>query len=194
MNLLQSENINELITALVKAKLEFAPIRFDERGARNEYASLGSLLESIKIPLLKNGLDLSQEEMSENDKYYLFTKLTHISGQWKGVIAPLIIDPNQKGINLNQQYGAALTYARRYSLSSFLGLYADSIDIDKENVSSANLRANGDKHNLVGVSQLEYLKKLEPEVQEIVLNFNKVSRLEELTMQQFENFKTKFEK
>jgi hypothetical protein len=59
----------------------------------------------------------------------LTTRVMHVTGQWiqDTLIMPL---PEMRGaVNVSQQYGAALTYARRYALTSMLGIVADE-DVD----------------------------------------------------------------
>lgn len=130
----QSDDIKELITALVAAKKEFKPLRFDKAGNRGmKYASIAAINEATKDALLKHGLTLDQFEIYDQaiDKTILKTILTHVSGQWRANHALLIAEKSQAIANANQAYGAAISYARRYSLASMLNLAADENDVDE---------------------------------------------------------------
>lgn len=50
-------------------------------------------------------------------------------GEWSGWLAPIpILAGSGNGANAMQQFGASLTYARRYSLQTALGMAADDTD------------------------------------------------------------------
>ena len=139
INRIQSSQVNELIVALIKAKLEFKPLVFDKKGNRNKYASLGAIKDATEKPLLKNGITLDQYEVKEvGHEVILVSILTHISGQWRASTSPIISDPNSKSIqDTNQRHGAALTYTTRYAARTILGLYADEDDLDNYDHSSS---------------------------------------------------------
>jgi hypothetical protein len=95
-------------------------------GARYEfeYADLAQVIDAIKKPLADNSLCYIQPLVQDgNGKYQLHTKLMHSSGQWLESVTPLLV---QEGGS--QAFGGALTFMRRYSLTSLLGVAADSDD------------------------------------------------------------------
>lgn len=120
-----SEQINELVMALIGARAKFGVVRKDAKGQigqnRNyKYADLNSIIDATTDALLTNGLIVSQPIEAETSS--LVTKLMHVSGQWIESRHPL---PKYER---PQDFGSALTYARRYSLQALLCLSADDDD------------------------------------------------------------------
>lgn len=127
-NRMQSESISELGKALVKAQAMMSPAIKDARNPflNTRYASLNAVLEACREPLLTNGLAIVQSpapapEYLGSNFIGLETKLLHAeSGQW---IASLAVIPLVKPDP--QAMGAAISYARRYSLSAMLGIVSE---------------------------------------------------------------------
>ena len=120
-----SDTIAELAKALCKFQGEVTqPVKNKVNpGFHYKYADLTSILQAIQKPLLENGLSISQPMIETDGKTILETVLFHISGEWlrgEMLLHPVKDDP--------QAQGSALTYARRYSLSSILGISADDDD------------------------------------------------------------------
>ena len=118
----KSENIAELAVALSKFQGEMETVGFDANNPffKSKYATLAQLVDCSRKLLSKHGLSVSQ--MLEGDGE-VETILMHNSGQWissKVKITPAKIDP--------QGIGSAITYARRYSYASALGLVSDDDD------------------------------------------------------------------
>jgi len=123
---MQSTEINELAKALVSAQAEFSAV---PKGSVNpffksKYAALPDVVASAGPVLAKHGLAVSQH-ITTNDQGadMLITYVLHSSGQFiaHGMILHLPkSDP--------QGQGSAVTYARRYSYMSALGLVADEDD------------------------------------------------------------------
>lgn len=86
----------------------------------SKYAGLSEIMETVKEPLNKNGLCLLQIL----DGSEIVTRLGHISGQW---IEGRIQIPVKEGAK-PQEYGSAVTYCRRYSLSAILGIVSEADD------------------------------------------------------------------
>jgi hypothetical protein len=96
---------------------------------KNRYISLDSLLESVLPALTDVGILLVQEPTHINGEPALRTRLVHIeSGDSLDSTMPLVLAKDDP-----QGQGSAITYARRYSLMSTLGLVADE-DNDGEGV------------------------------------------------------------
>lgn len=90
---------------------------------RSKYADLGAVWEAVKPALQANGFVVVQSPNFEGDIMWLETTLLHVSGErmtGRYPLRPSKQDP--------QGFGSALTYARRYSLSSMLGVVADEDD------------------------------------------------------------------
>lgn len=138
----QSENINELVVSLAKAQSEMQPAIKNRVNPfhKNSYADLGSVYEVSRPVLKENGLYIIQTtEFLPNEgkctiiddkkttvvegKTIMVTILMHSSGQWIKSCVPL--DPVKHD---SQGMGAAITYMRRYSLSTILGIVCDDDD------------------------------------------------------------------
>jgi len=127
MNSLCSEAINELSGAMLKVQAEIVPAIKDRENpfAKARYATLNSVVEASREALLRHGLWLVQYSVPVEVGYLgLVTKLVHAaSGQWQ---ASLMVMPLPKADP--QGYGSALTYARRYSLATLVGLVVEDDD------------------------------------------------------------------
>jgi hypothetical protein len=111
----------ELIKALIKARAEFPPIEKDKTNPhfKMSYASLDSVLDAVTPHLCKNGLAIVQ--IMEKGGI-LKTQLFHESGE------VLTSEYELPDIQDSQKKGAALTYARRYSVCALLSITADEDD------------------------------------------------------------------
>jgi hypothetical protein len=116
-----SESINELASALVAAQGEFSAV---PKGSVNpffksNYAALPEVVATAGPVLAKHGLAISQFIGDDT----LTTYLLHASGQFIAQEMKLHLVKNDP-----QAQGSAVTYARRYSFMSVLGLVADVDD------------------------------------------------------------------
>lgn len=122
--------MKNLIQALVKAQAVIQPA---EKNAVNphfksRYADLDSIMRSIREPLASNGLALTQViSMDEQERMYLTTTLHHVSGEEMNCKV-LVISQRKDA----QGYGSALTYFRRYSITSLLCLVASDEAIEDD--------------------------------------------------------------
>lgn len=90
----------------------------------HKYTDLKSIWESIKEPLGSCGLSVTQlTTVTSSGEVCLETVLMHTNGEWISGTYPLITKDNSP-----QALGSALTYARRYTLTSLLGLYQEDDD------------------------------------------------------------------
>lgn len=138
--------IDKIAAALAKAQAEIQqPKRSREvevSGKTNagkaykykfKYAPLDVVIEAVRKPLTENGLWFIQTlEDSGTGKYRLLTLLLHESGQFIESRAPLLVEGEG-----NQRFASALSYMRRYSLISILGLSAE--DDDDANIADRNV-------------------------------------------------------
>jgi len=121
----QSEQINELAAAIVKAQLALVPAVKDHVNPffKSKYADLPSVWESA-IPFRENGIAITQSPMDAPDEYIVLdTQLTHVSGQWMRSRLKIRVAKNDP-----QGYGSALTYARRYALGCMTGIVTEEDD------------------------------------------------------------------
>jgi len=90
---------------------------------RNRYASLDAILDDVRPILAANNLGISQEPLFLDGKAGVVTRIIHASGESRESTLPLPIkDQTAQGV------GSALTYAKRYAISSILGITADDDD------------------------------------------------------------------
>jgi hypothetical protein len=118
---------NKIAEALCKAQLEFttltksktARIRTKTGGEYTyKYADLSDLIDATRPALAKNGIAMVQVILGDS----LTTMLIHSSGQR---IESFFKIP----VNLSpQEFGSALTYYRRYTMGSILGIAGEEDD------------------------------------------------------------------
>ena len=126
----KSETIKELALALSKAQAEMPPAELNAVNPflKNKYADLGSVIKTAKPVLAKHELAMSQLPISNDAQVGVTTILMHSSGEWIETTMMLHIG-EEKGKTSAQVAGSIISYLRRYSLASILGMYADE-DID----------------------------------------------------------------
>lgn len=124
----KSEQIDQLAIALAAAQGEMRPAMKDADNPyfKSKYADLASVWEACRAPLAKNGLSVSQLTAVIDGVLFLETLLMHKSGQWVSGLYPIRAE-NEKP----QTLGSAITYARRYALSSCVGVSTDDDDGNK---------------------------------------------------------------
>ena len=119
----KSEKINNLTKALHKFQSEVSKIRKDAKNPhfKSNYASLSSILDAV-IPVLSEcGLVIT----SHPHEGSLITTLFHSeSGEFMESSYPL----TARDMSNPQQIGSAISYARRYSVSSILNLNINDDD------------------------------------------------------------------
>lgn len=124
---LQSDNINELISALAKAQGRIVTAKKDKQNPffKSSYADLSSVWDACRSALSDNGIAVIQAVQTHEGRMELVTTLAHASGQWMKShmpVNPVKADP--------QSIGSALTYCRRYALSAMVGVSASEEDDD----------------------------------------------------------------
>lgn len=122
----KSSTIKELAFALSKAQAEMPPAEMNAINPflKNKYADLGSVIKTAKPILAKYGLSVSQLPVSNGEMIGVTTILMHDSGEWIESTLTLSIG-EEKGKSSAQVAGSIISYLRRYSLSSILGMYSD---------------------------------------------------------------------
>jgi hypothetical protein len=120
-----SEQTNEISAALAKAQ---GAINNPGKGAKNphfnsHYADLSGGINAIREGLSANGIAYLQGPRVDGEVLMLDTRLTHSSGQWIECEYPVCKFPAQPQI-----MGSAMTYARRYSLFSLVGIAGEDDD------------------------------------------------------------------
>lgn len=122
----KSDSIVKLAQALAKAQAEMPVVKMNASNPflKNKYADLGAVIETSRPVLGRYGLSVSQFPVSIGERVGVTTILMHESGEWlEDTLTFAITD--SKGLSLAQASGVVISYARRYSWASVLGLYAD---------------------------------------------------------------------
>jgi hypothetical protein len=136
-----SESITQLAGALALAAGAFEPIVRDKhvtvrKKAGGEYqfayAPLESVVQSVRPALAANGLVLLQSVVPGEKCDFIETRVMHASGEFiSNDTAVLVMEDGP------QAYGSAITYARRYGITTLLCLVAD--EDDDGNVAEGNV-------------------------------------------------------
>lgn len=130
---MQSESIGKLAAALAKAQAAMTPVTKNRQvrvtsrrtGGTYEfaYATLDHIIESVREPLTSNGLWFSQLLGFGPEGYVIHTTLLHDSGEW--LASNTVFTQPEADF---QSLGSAITYMRRYTLSSMLGIASEEDD------------------------------------------------------------------
>lgn len=159
-------NRSESIASIAKALAQFQKeVVQPEKSASNphfksKYVPLDNVVKSIADTAPSHGLSYIQTTVTENDKAGVQTLLMHESGEWME-FEPFLLPIGQK--STPQAVGSAITYARRYTLSSIFGIASETDDDGntasdnaKNNPASAPVMANKDQIGTLGklVTQL----------------------------------------
>ena len=114
--------MSELAKALIGFHKDVDKIEKNARANYGKFADLANVLSTVTPALLKNDLVLTQTFLANS----LVTTLRHVSGEEISSVCDLILS---EGRNKTQEWGKAVTYQRRYSICSILGIVAD-MDMD----------------------------------------------------------------
>ncbi len=124
----RSEEIKDLIAALVKAQADIKHAVKDSNNPyfNSKYADYTEIVDTIKPALVANGLCYTQtvHRDPQFNGVGVETITWHTTGQWlsNGITWVPIAKNDAHG------YGSALTYARRYSLSTAFGVATEDDD------------------------------------------------------------------
>jgi hypothetical protein len=128
--------MKNLLQALVKFNNEVHPII---KGANNpffksKFADLATIQMTIKNPLGKNGLVITQANIWTDSQLFVETRIWHSeSGENIASVFPVIVNKQAA-----QDYGSAVSYAKRYSLSGLMNLIIQDEDDDGEKAVGRN--------------------------------------------------------
>ncbi|MFD1357637.1 ERF family protein [Fictibacillus halophilus] len=131
--MIKSESIVEVAKALVEFNKEMTRIGKDGINPhfKNQYTTLDTMLDTVRPILAKHGLSILQMPSGDGQTIEIRTMILHTSGEYIEspvmTMRPTKTDP--------QSLGSALTYAKRYSLASVLGISTGEMD-DEGNAAS----------------------------------------------------------
>lgn len=110
--------MSELTKALIGFHKAVDKIEKNARANYGKFADLANVLSTVTPALHANGLAITQTFLEDS----LITTLHHESGETLSSSCKLIMCD---GRNMTQEWGKAVTYQRRFSICSILGIVAD---------------------------------------------------------------------
>jgi hypothetical protein len=122
----ETKDLDEAI-AIVQQEVKKAIKDKKNPHLKNEYASLESIIEVLRPITAKHGISVMQYPEYDGTNYLLRTRIAHKSGQFIISVMPLLM-----AIVDMQKFGSAITYARRYALSSIFCIATGEDDDDGE--------------------------------------------------------------
>lgn len=134
----KSDDIGNLAKALSDLQGEITDAFKGSTARSHSYADLEAVLKIARPLMNKHGLSISQmPESSDATGVTINNILMHTSNEWisSSMFMPLVKIMSRDGkevINVAQQMGSAISYARRYCLTSILGYTQTDDDNDAE--------------------------------------------------------------
>ena len=138
----RSESIAALAAALAKAQGEIEGASKDKTNPhfKSSYADLASVWDACRAPLSKNALAVLQPAVADGPRVTVTTILVHSSGEF--IESDLTMAAQQ---NTPQGIGSCITYARRYALSSLIGIAPEDDDGNAASQGSCQPQAGAQK-------------------------------------------------
>lgn len=132
--------MQKLLKAIADFQQEVPVIHKGTQGYGYSYADLPAIFEKINPLLKKHKLGFIQPIEGNSIKTIVF----HVeSGEMIESVTDIPTGVQLKGMNDFQVLGSAITYLRRYAISSILGLVTDKdVDASGEQVQKENIKAN----------------------------------------------------
>ena len=121
-----SEKTDIILSKLMLAKQAIGTVKKDSKNPfhKSNYSSLNAYIDASEEHLVTNGLILTQAGNGSFSEPVIVATLSHPeSGQWLKSYLP-ILNPKQD----SQGLGASVTYMRRYSIATLLGLVSEDDD------------------------------------------------------------------
>ena len=126
----KSESIVNIAKALGEFQSECPTLNKGSQGYGYKYADLPSIVETINPILKKCGLSFTQLTGGNAESVSVTTILIHSkSGEYFETTISSSVKANAGKMSEIQAVGSIITYLRRYSLSSILGIVTDE-DVD----------------------------------------------------------------
>lgn len=130
----ESSSLDKLFAGLAKAQIEMYPAKKTTKAHYGKFADLSSVVEASRKALGNNGLSVIQRILRQGSAgMTLLTRLCHASGQW--IESSMTVNPPKQDI---QSLGSYLTYLRRYTYSSIVGVVVSGEDDDGEKAMQRN--------------------------------------------------------
>lgn len=120
-----SNETNNIFCAMIKARKTIGNLKPSAKGHGYNYVPIEDIIDHLKTVLPPLGLGYSQfPSGGDGQTIGITTIVFHESGEWisdTGNFPTASTEKNSR-MNLVQGIGAAITYARRYSLASVFGI------------------------------------------------------------------------
>ena len=190
MSVKHSEVTNEISAALAKAqgalenptKDKTANVKSDKGSFSYTYATIADGLVAVRKALSDNGIAIIQAPRIEGDVMMLDTRLAHASDQWFECEWPVCKLPSPP-----QQIGSAITYARRYSLFSMVGIAGEDDDGKAAGQSPPPPPKQEPTIDLNQAKEIDALIKTVGATRRHFCEFYKISRVQELPAKLYEH-------
>jgi len=154
--------MKNLLKALAKFNTLCGPIVKDASNPffKSKYATLDAIQEHIRKPLAEAGLVVTQPTRWVDGQAIVVSTVYHVeTGECLYSEFPVVV-----GKHTAQDYGSAVTYAKRYSLTGLLNLTVSDED-DDGNKASANVTQT---KNVSEGNELPWLNESSPEWPKVV--------------------------
>lgn len=173
-----SENINELAAALAVAQGQMggAIKGADNPFFKSKYADLGSVIAAVKEPMAENGLSYVQFPFAFEGSVGVTTRLMHSSGQFMESSFSIPAPKNDP-----HTYGGLVSYCRRFSLQSALGIPAED---DDGNAATQAAKATITLEQVHSIKAM--LELTETDAGKFIKAYN-ISSVEQMTNDQFKH-------
>lgn len=121
----KSDGIDAIAKALAKAHKSIGGVKKTATNPffKSKYATLEDVVDTVKAPLLAEGITIVQGVQDAEGGVGIETMLLHESGQW--ISSTLRLPASKEDA---QGYGSAITYGRRYGLMAICGIPAEDDD------------------------------------------------------------------
>lgn len=170
--------MNSILKALSQFQTDCKAIKRNDDNPyfKSKYASLETIQQHIKPHLTKAGLVVTQANVVINDLPFVQTRVWHVeSGEFVESVFPVIVTKQSA-----QDYGSAVSYAKRYSLTGLLNLIIQDEDDDGNTVSvTANGSLSVGTGNITATTRTE-LPALDNEKYDAMVKFLADGKLKEV--------------
>jgi len=182
---MESDKITDVLKDKIAARLGFE--KLETSGVRphiiSKYSTLDDIWNACGGALAGNGLDVTHQISNNGNGTEIVATLFHESGQYLRSAIPL-------PVGTPQQTGSAITYMRRYTIQSILGLEGDSFSDDDGNAAEEIIKK-------ITANQKKQILKLIEETETDTIKFceyHKISSVADMPASKFESCKKSLEK
>ena len=117
-----SSSIAKLAMAQTKVQKEIKDLPKESKGFAHKYTTFDKLVQYLRPILAKHGISFIQMPCGDNENVGVITIYMHTSGEY---ISSKIETQIVQAQNKYQSMGSAITYFKRYSLASYVGIASD---------------------------------------------------------------------